>query len=460
MSDFAWHAALDDWLAEPHKFGHLLGFEKLTPEHDRWINFFLYVPQGGRDILMAHRNSYKTTCGLVALTLLFMLYPELRVLIVRKTDTYAAEVVLALQKIFLHNPVVRMYLVARFKCHSAQTKEWSQEKTVFAFKRRVTVQPSLTAAGIGGSITGAHFDYIWLDDIVTKEDRYSGAERERTKSFVYETANVIEPTGSIMITGTPWHEDDYFSTLPKAMFEGRKFRIGEIHIPEINAAWIEKKKREMTPSLWAANYELEHIFSDDVIGAFETDEKWDCDYCVAFIDSSYSNKKRTDSTSVSVVGLTKRGPEKVFLFTGRNFPKSVADADTQRGVLMFLAQFKPIDTCLESQMADATEIFFAALRDAEKRYTPNWRNNWTKKHQSVAKPERIATHVTANKYKLRALTGTDAAYLAEIANYNKFAEHDDAPDSLAGAVELWQTSPSVRQYIRIMGLAQNALRGA
>ena len=221
-----------------------------------------------------------------------------------------------------------------------------------------------------------------------------------------------------------------------------------------------KKKQEMTPSLWAANYELAHIFSDDVIGAFETDSNWDCEYCVAFVDSSYSNKKRTDSTSVSVVGITKRGPDRVFLFTGRNFPKSVADADTQRGVLTFLAQFKPIDTCLESQMADATEIFFAALRDAEKRYTPNWRNNWTKKHQSVAKPERIATHVTANKYKLRALAGTDAAYLAEIANYNKFAEHDDAPDSLAGAVELWQTSPSLRQYIRIMSLAQSALRGA
>lgn len=457
--EFDWAAALDDWLAEPHKFGHLLGFEKLNVEHDQWINLFLRVPHGGRDVLMAHRNSYKTTCGLVALTLLFLLYPELRVLIVRKTDTYAAEVVIALQKIFLHNPVVRMFLVSRWKCYSAQTREWSQEKTVFAFKRRVSVQPSLTAAGIGGSITGAHFDYIWLDDIVTKEDRYSGAERERTKAFVYETANVIEPTGSIMITGTPWHSDDFFSVLPSAMFEGRKFPIGTINIPEITPEWVAQKKREMTPSLWAANYELAHIFSDDVIGAFESDATWDCEYCVAFIDSSFSNKKSTDSTAVSIVGVTKRGPDRVFLFTGKNFPKSIADPETQRGVLMLVAKFKPIDTCLESQLADATEIFFTALRDAEKRYTPGWRSNWTKKHQSAAKAERIATHVSANKYKLRALEGTDPGYLAEIANYNKFAEHDDAPDSLAGALELWQTSPSVAQYIRIMTLTQKALQG-
>lgn len=198
----------------------------------------------------------------------------------------------------------------------------------------------------------------------------------------------------------------------------------------------------------------------EIIGAFESDALWDCAYCVAFIDSSFSNKKKTDSTSVSIVGVITRGAEKLFLFTGRNFPKSIADPDTQRGVLTMLERFKPIDTCLESQLSDATEIFFAALKEAEKRYTPNWRNNWTKKHQSAAKHERITSHVAANKYKLRVLDGTDSAYLAEIANYNKFAEHDDAPDSLAGALELWQTSPSVARYIRIMGMAQKALRGA
>jgi len=197
----------------------------------------------------------------------------------------------------------------------------------------------------------------------------------------------------------------------------------------------------------------------ETIGAFEVDALWDCAYCVAFIDSSFSNRKKTDSTSVSIVGIIQRGPERLFLFTGKNFPKSIADAETQRGILTLLEKFKPIDTCLESQLSDATELFFNALKEAEKRYTPNWRNNWTKKHQSAAKHERITSHVAANKYKLRALAGTDPAFLAEIANYNKFAEHDDAPDSLAGALELWQTSPSVAQYIRIMGLAQKTLRG-
>lgn len=197
----------------------------------------------------------------------------------------------------------------------------------------------------------------------------------------------------------------------------------------------------------------------ETIGAFEVDALWDAAYCVAFIDSSFSDKRKTDSTSLSIVSMVKRGAERLFLFTGKNFPKSIADAETQRGILTILEKFKPIDTCLESQLSDATEIFFNALKEAEKRYTPNWRNHWTKKHQSAAKHERITSHVAANKYKLRAFAGTDPAYLAEIANYNKFAEHDDAPDSLAGAIELWQTSPSVAQYIRITGLAQKALQG-
>ena len=39
----------------------------------------------------------------------------------------------------------------------------------------------LTGMGIGGSLTGKHYDLIFTDDIVNLKDRASRAERERTK---------------------------------------------------------------------------------------------------------------------------------------------------------------------------------------------------------------------------------------------------------------------------------------
>ena len=211
---FNWARALGDWLARPHEFANLIkspAQDAFTPQHGEWMKIFLKAKR--LELLQAFRNSYKTTCGLDAVILIFLLKPETRLLIARKTDTLAAQLVLAIQKLFESNAVLRLWLNARYGTPDVKTKEWSQERTVFSFKKQVTVQPSITAAGVSSSLTGAHFDLIWCDDIVTRADRLSGAERFMTQSFFRECFNLLEPNGSLILTGTPWHEQDLFSTL-------------------------------------------------------------------------------------------------------------------------------------------------------------------------------------------------------------------------------------------------------
>lgn len=458
MSDFDWRAALDDWLAEPHKFGHILGFKKLTPAHDAWINYFLHVPPGGIDVLQAHRNSYKTTCGLVALTLLFLIYPEIRVLVARKNDTLAAKVAIALQKIFTTNKIIKLFVHARFDITEIKTKEWSENKTVFAFKRRVTIEPSLTTTGINGAVTGAHFDYIWSDDIVDRADSESEAERNATKSFVNELENVIEPTGSQMFTGTPWHEDDAFSILPPA----KKYPIRSIAIPGIDEEWIQRKQSRMPVWKWAANYELEHVADTETIGAIPFIDNFTAEYFVAWVDPAFSNNKGSDRCAVAVVGYAKTpGRDDMRIeFTGMQWEKSISHPDVRRELLLFLNRFNPLETCLESQLSDSTINFIEPFKIDEQRMGLKIRNNWTWQHQSGNKHARIQTHVHGNKFRLFALKGTDEAFMKYVTGYHKNAPVKDPADAVAGGINLWQTSPSVRQYIRIISLAQNALRGA
>lgn len=459
--DFDWAAALDDWLAEPHKFGHILGFEKLTHEHDAWINYFLRVPQGGVEVLQAHRNSYKTTCGLVALVLLFLLYPELRVLVVRKNDTLAAKVAIALQKIFTTNGVVRAFLYVRFGIETAKTNEWSESKTVFAFKKRVTIEPSLTIAGIKGSITGAHFDYIWSDDIVAREDAESDAEREATKNFVHELINLIEPTGSRMFTGTPWHEEDAFSILKATTGEPiKKYPIRSIQIPDIDEAWIEREQKSMPVWKWAANYELQHVADTETIGAIDFIPEFTAKYFVAFIDPSFSNKKHSDRCAVSIVGFAQRpgSKETRIEFTGKQWEKSISHPDVRRELLLFLDKFKPIETCLESQLSDSTIQFIEPFKIAENLMGLAVKNNWSWKHQTGDKHTRIETHVHGNKFRLVALESTDPVFMAFVTRYHKNARVKDPADSLAGSIELYQTSKSLQDYIRAAGMVEAILK--
>ena len=431
-------SALDEWLEKPHEFGHLLGYHKLTAVHGEWIKIF--IEQKRFDVLQAHRGSYKTTCGIVAMVLLFLCLPNLRLLIVRKNVQLASDVLKTIQKHFTSNDVIRLYLFSRWGITSAMTGTWSSERTTFAFKRSVTPEPSITAAGVGASITGAHFDYVWMDDIETIDDRYSAAERTWTKAYYDETENLIDPLGRRVLSGTPWHESGVFSTIAAELFEGRQFPFGSVDLPPDELAEMATRKDRLPYAEWMCNYMLQHVADNDTIGAFEAVDSWDCQYCVAFIDPSFSDKTDTDATAVAVVGVS-RG---LLYFTGASFPKSISDKQTRKEILDFLARFTPIETVLESQLADTSIFFIDAFKADEAGYSI--KNMWTVKRQFKNKHERIAATVIANKPDMRILSGTQQDFSLQVSRYYKGAPHDDCPDAVAGAIEHLASSPVVAEY--------------
>ena len=433
-------ALLRYWLNEPHKLGHILGYDKLSPLHGEWIKHFYQYAKFG--VLQAHRGSYKTTCGIVAMTLLFLCNPEMRLLIVRKKDTLASAILLSIQKHFETNDILRLYKFSRWNITSAKTGIWSSERTNFSFKKTVTLETSMTAAGVGASITGAHFDYIWADDIVTIEDRYSPAAREWAKAYFRELNNLIDPLGQTRLSGTPWHEEDVFSTIDESYFEGRRFPVGTVPMPEDEFAEIMARKARLPYAEWCCNYELRHVLDQDTIGAFLSVSHWNCQYCVAFIDPSFSDRNGTDFTCVAVVGVDKTG---LLIFTGMILQKSIADQGVRRQTLDFLDRFHPVETVIEAQLQPSSNVFFLdIMKSEEQRYAI--KNFWSIKHQSRNKHERISTIIIGNKPDMRILEGTQQEFALQVSRYYKNAAHDDAPDALAGAIETLGTSPIVAEY--------------
>lgn len=436
-------SALDDWLTTPHKFGHLLGYNKLSPEHDEWI--FIFIKSRKFDLLQAHRGSYKTTCGIVAMILLFLCFPDMRLLIVRKTGDLASDVLRTIIRHFETNQVLRLYMYSRWNNPEAKTKVWSSEHAIFSFKKTITPQPSISAVGVGASITGAHFDYIWPDDIVTIDDRYSAAERKWTIAYFQELDNLLDPLGQMRLSGTPWHEQDVFSTLPPELFQGRQFPIGTVNMPADELAEIWDRKNRLPYSEWCCNYELRHVLDHDTLGAFLSVPVWDCQYSVAFVDPSFSDRKDTDSTAVAIAGVSKD----LIIFTGMLFPKSIANIEMRKELLDFLNLYNPVETVLESQLAPSSNVFsLDVLKQDEIKYGYEIKNLWTIKHQTRNKHERITTIISANKPKMRILEGTQQNFSLEVSRYYRNAEHDDAPDSLAGAIEALGTSEIVAEYAR------------
>lgn len=273
----------------PYKLGHFNGFKDLENIHNEWIKSFLFNKDD--QTLLAHRGSYKTTCLAIAIAILIVISSNQNIIFFRKTDTDVIEIVLQVKKLLLSEHFQAMAYSFYNGTKLKLLKDSSYEvDTNLKTSSRGTSQ--LLGSGIQASITGKHADIIMTDDIVNVKDRVSKAEREFIKLQYMELQNIKNRGGRIINTGTPWHKEDAISMMPNV----RRFGIYDTGLITKQE---EKHLREvMTPSLFAANYELKHISDEDAMFSSPnyTDETELIYNGLAHIDASYGGSDGTAFT--------------------------------------------------------------------------------------------------------------------------------------------------------------------
>lgn len=403
--------AIDLLIRTPYKFGQLLGFTKLGKLHNQWI--IDMVRTESDETLQAHRGSFKTTCVSLALAIIIILFPNCRVLFMRKTDTDVKEIIKQVQNI-LKDPRTLYIVLCIWGVELRMTTQTATEiNTNLTTDIKGTSQ--LVGMGIGSSVTGKHFDIIFTDDIVNVKDRMSKADRDRTKILYQEFQNVKNRGGRIFNTGTPWHPDDCFTLMPnpKRYDCYSTGLIGDDELKEI--------KSNMTSSLFAANYELRHIAAEDVLF---TDPVTDADPALAeqgetHIDAAYSGE---DYTALTI--LRKKGG-KYYVF-GKLWRKHIDDCVDE--IIKYHIAFNALRVSCEN---NADKGYLA--KDLRKRNVIV--NEY---HESMNKFLKITSYLKSEWKDVIFVKGTDEEYIAQVCDYNEGAEHDDAPDSLASLVrKLW-----------------------
>lgn len=414
--------AINFLINKPYKFGHMLGFTKLKPIHNEWI--ISMVKGKGDKTLQASRGTYKTTCDSIALALIILLLPNKRTLFMRKTDTDVKEVIKQVQKI-LQDPHTQVFVQAIYGINLRLAVSSSTEiSTNLTTDIKGTNQ--LVGIGLGSSLTGKHFDYIFTDDIVNINDRISKAERDRTKLIYQELQNIKNRGGRIFNTGTPWHVDDAFSIMPEA----EKFdcyTMSEYGV--LTADEIADIKERMSASLFSANYELRHIASEDVIF---NDPEMGADAKnilngFAHVDSAYYGE---DYTAFSVMSYHDG---KFYLF-GKVWRKHVQDCynDIKDLYQQFICDKLWMETNADKGMV-AKEVKNLGIRVAT--YS-----------ESMNKHIKIVTYLKAIWKDVVIVDGTDDEYLDMICDYTEDAEHDDAPDSAACLARLLYKKANRPEY--------------
>ena len=398
---------LDIFFDHPEKIGHEVGFTDMTDLHGKWIKQMVFG--SGDYTLQAHRGSYKSSCLAVAISILLVYYPERNIIFLRKTDSDVSEMLGMVSKIlnsvFFHDLVREMHgvdlSVEGESMNHLSTSLWNSPMGA----------PQLLGLGIRASITGKHAWYVITDDICNKDDRESRAERERTKRQYDELQNIRNKGGRIINLGTPWHKEDVFSKMPN-IHRYDCYQTGLISKEQLN-----QLRQSMAPSLFAANYELKHIASTEII--FETPPRFMEDSSllrdgVSHVDAAYGGNDYTAFTC----GKRDWDHDTIYLY-GRIWHCAV-------------------DKVMDIIMSETERLMCVPLKcekNGDKGFLADefmkrgvYATTYT---ESMNKFIKITTFLKKWWSRIIFLEGTDQEYIDQILDYTEHAEHDDAPDSAA-----------------------------
>jgi predicted phage terminase large subunit-like protein len=413
------------FIEKPHLLGVYLGYPDLIDLHSKWINTAWL--DKSKQAMQAHRNSYKTTSILIVGSIWYLLYfdPNATILIIRKSDTDAQKIVRTLRDHFQSNKVIGLFN-SIYCVNRLDTDQWSSSSLKLSIKTTKTPEGNIESRGIGGAITGSHYSHIFPDDIVTRDDRYSKAERTQTKDFIRELKNIKKQGGRVFYSGTPWHKDDAWTILP----EPDKYPIGTVPIkgflPHELPAKIAELKTGNTESLYCANYELKHVSTEELL----FDDPQYCEWpdakfpLVAYLDPAFG---QDDYTAITIGGVYDK---KIYIAAGYVWKHPIDK--TYDLVENLFVQYGLTLLIVESNQAQVV-----IGREFIKRGIPV-KAVWQFKNKLFRIEHYAKKFWSIIYFNKKILENTDCLeYMEQITSFYELADHDDAPDSLAGFIQYY-----------------------
>lgn len=399
---------VQDIKKHPYRIARAVGFTDVREyPHNDWMREI--INGKGDYTLLAHRGSYKSSCLSVCIALIMVLFPDRNIIFLRKADNDVSEMVRMVRKA-LESEILQRITFVLYKKKLALI-----ESNACSITTNLYLSPSgssqLLGIGLKSSITGKHADIVITDDICNISDRISKAERDRTKIQYQELQNIRNRGGRIINTGTRWHGDDVFTLMENIyIYDYKKTGL-------ISDEKAQELRSKMTPSLFACNYELRIIASEDVIF---TEPQTDAEPSLveqgrAHLDSAYYGE---DYTALTIANVHD-GKYYVFGKCWRKHVDSVMDE-----VVAWCEKFN-VNKLHTELNADKG---YVARKLRERGLTVA---TYTEKQNKHIK---IVSYLKFEWHDVIFIKGTDEAYIDQICDYNESAEHDDCPDSLASLI--------------------------
>lgn len=160
-----------------------------------------------KTLQLAPRGCGKTTIGTVGSALVKILRDaNIRILFASDIVTHAQNFLSELKSCLAHPRTVDIF-------GSQQGEIWNEDEITVSGRNLPRKEKTVMTTGVDSSITSAHFDVIYCDDLVTLKNARTEGSRHKVKQWFYTTLMpcVTDANTELRILGTRYHPDDLYN---------------------------------------------------------------------------------------------------------------------------------------------------------------------------------------------------------------------------------------------------------
>lgn len=286
-----------------------------------WLTSIIERP--GDKMIIVPRFHLKSTWVKLRLVQLILIDPNVRILLVSATSRLVEKHLKWIKRI-LSNPKLRALFPKQLPDPGRAFKGWEKSSANELIVWRDPKQehapdaPQILAVGAEAEITGFHFDYAFLDDIVTDENVKTQSQLLKIEDWWEYLQPILEADAEITITGTPYHYRDLYARVRgrkeialENIYHRKNIEGGKI----IYSSWwthkdFEKQKRLMRPYKYSCQWECNAVPDEDRIfpppqPTFQMplpqDERGYRYYCL--IDPAATEEEYSDKTAMVIIAV-------------------------------------------------------------------------------------------------------------------------------------------------------------
>lgn len=418
-----------------------------------------------KKVYLAPRGTFKSTLVIALIVFCVLRYPTIRIVLARAKHEESKQMLFEVKQQGFFNPTI-LELWGNFE---EKAYLWNEESIQIG-KRK---EPTIDTSGLDVSKTGQHPDMVFIDDIINDKNYTSVVIVEHAKRVILSFYPVLEPWGSMLVTGTRWptdvygwlleeieqdiadgiepswtsyvrsaHREDGSLFFPERLDEAKLARLQRDlrSNPQLYVSWYENKPYGDDTKLFRSEYLTGHYFQADfyptpypVLDVLdeETGEHYQVPVEISMtIDPALTTNRRSDSTGVVVVGCDH--DENWWVLIAKQYkavPSVVADQ-----VLRWIGAFQPRVCLIESAQADVGMVsrIQDGIRDMGLRTEiTSYHPLRDEKHGERGKQQRIkALEPLFRDGKIFIHRGACEPLLDQYSHYPAL-EHDDVIDALA-----------------------------